>query len=75
MSKITSRFKIGQVVWYIEDRSAVSNVITTIYVYDINDPDANVWYSFSNNDFDKREDGALPEEDLYATKEALIKSL
>lgn len=68
------KYKIGQEVFYIEDRSITKSRITGAYVYDLNDPDGNVWYAF-NSDPDKMEDNAMPESDLFPTRESLIKSL
>lgn len=66
---MTTKFNIGDKVWLISDNQAVRSDITRIIISSDSPESCEVEYSLHYRDTE------IPEEQLFSTKEELLKSL
>lgn len=69
MMKATTKYNIGDRVWLIRDNQAVRSLITRVIISFDSPENGKVEYSLHYGDTE------IPEEQLFSTKEELLKAL
>ena len=67
--KATTKYNIGDMVWLISDNQAMRSIVTRVIISFESPESCKVEYSLHYRDTE------IPEEQLFSTKEELLKSL